>query len=83
MVIIPTYGQQRQNYPRSLPGKTHPGFFSVAVWKINFSTIYLVRAFNQIPVAEEDIPNTAITTPFGLFEFMYMTFGIRNAAQTF
>lgn len=31
----------------------------------------------------DDIPKTAITTPFGLFEFVYMTFGLRNAAQTF
>lgn len=48
-----------------------------------FSRIDLRKAYQQIPVVTENIPKTAVITPFGLFEYLRMTFGFSNAGQTF
>ena len=48
-----------------------------------FSTIDLLSAFHQIPVAENDRHKTAIITPLGLFQYNRLPFGLRNAPSTF
>ncbi|GFU25265.1 retrovirus-related Pol polyprotein from transposon 297 [Trichonephila clavipes] len=48
-----------------------------------FSKIDIFKAFHQIPIAECDIPKIAVTTPWGLYEYTHLCFGLVNAPQTF
>ena len=47
------------------------------------SKLDLVKAYLQIPVHPNYLKKTAVTTLFGLFEFLRMTFVLSNARQAF
>jgi len=47
------------------------------------STLVLAKGYWQIPMSPSSQEKTALATPFGLFEFDVMPFGLHNAPATF
>ena len=48
-----------------------------------FTCLDLQQAYHQVQLAEEIVPKTAFCTPFGLFEYKVLLFGLSNAPGTF
>ncbi len=48
-----------------------------------FCTLDLQSGYLQVKIKDEDQEKTAMTTPFGLFEYTRMAFGLKNAPSSF
>ena len=48
-----------------------------------FSKLDMTKGYYQVPMNKDDIPKTAVTTPFGTYTFNFSCFGLKNSGATF
>ena len=58
-------------------------FAAMLEGKTILTKIDLILGFHHIPVNKADISKVAVITPFGLFEFFLIPFGLKSAPQIF
>jgi len=52
-------------------------------YHVRVTKLDLVKGYHLVPVAKADIPKTTILMSFGMYEYLCVPFGLKNAAQTF
>ena len=74
------YGDYRALNNATIPDRyliPHIQDFTATLHKATiFSKLDLARAYHQILLEPLDVPKMAVITPFGLFEFVLMPFGL-------
>jgi hypothetical protein len=58
-------------------------FFDQLVGAQVFSKIDFRSGYHQIKIRDEDIPKMAFSVRYGLFEYLFMSFGLTNAPAHF
>ena len=58
-------------------------FTAILAGKTRFTNLDIKSAFYHIPVREEDMDKTTITTPLGAYKYKRLPLGLSNAPQSF
>jgi hypothetical protein len=74
---------QRSNHQEKYPLPRIVVLFDQLAGAKVFSKIDLRSGYHQIKIRPCDVPKTALSTRYGLYEFLMMSFGLTNALAYF